>query len=141
MITAVATDHAPHTEITKDVEFDAAPNGVIGVETAFPALYTALVKPGHLDLATLVRVMSLGPASVLGLDHGPIRDGGPADLTLLDLDARWEVAAGDFVSRSFNCPWIGETLTGLAVATVASGRVLYHHPSLHPAGVEEAVAG
>ncbi len=132
VITAVATDHAPHTEISKDVEFDAAPNGVIGVETAFPALHTALVKTGVLDLATLVRVMSLGPAAVLGLPHGPIANGGTADLTVLDLDAQWKVTAGGFVSRSFNCPWIGQTLTGLAAMTVSAGRVLYHHPSLEP---------
>ncbi len=140
VIAAIATDHAPHTEIDKDVEFDAAPNGVIGVETAFAALHTALVKTGLLDLATLVRAMSLGPASVLDLEHGPVRDGAPADFTILDLDASWDVKAGDFVSRSFNCPWIGQTLTGLPVMTVAGGRVLYHHTSVAPKGATEAVA-
>jgi dihydroorotase len=140
VIAAVATDHAPHTEIAKDVEFDAAPNGVIGVETAFAALHTALVLTGLLDLPTLVRAMSLGPAAVLGLPHGPIRDGGDADLSLLDLDARWAVTAGGFVSKSFNCPWIGQTLTGLPVMTVSAGRVLYHHPSLSAETAGEVVA-
>jgi dihydroorotase len=140
VIAAIASDHAPHTEIDKDVEFDAAPNGVIGVETSFPALHTALVKTGLMDLVTLVRAMSLGPAAVLDLEHGPVRDGAPADFTILDLDASWDVKTGDFVSRSANCPWIGQTLTGLPVVTVAGGRVLYHHKSVAPKGAKEAVA-
>ncbi len=139
VIQAVATDHAPHTEISKDVEFDAAPNGVVGVETAFAALHTALVRTGILDLATLVRAMTLGPAAVLDLEHGVIRDQSAADFTVLDLEAVWEVRAGDLVGKSFNCPWIGQTLTGLPVATVAGGRVLYHHGSVSPQGASEFV--
>jgi dihydroorotase len=140
VLAAVASDHAPHTEIDKDVEFDAAPNGVIGVETAFAALHTALVRTGLLDLATLVRAMSSGPASVLDIEHGPIRDGASADFTVLDLEATWEIRADDFVSRSSNCPWIGQTLTGLPVVTMAGGRVLYHHKSVAPKGAAAAVA-
>ncbi len=139
VLAAVATDHAPHTEISKDVEFDAAPNGVVGVETAFAALHTGLVLTGLMDLSTLVRAMSLGPASVLDLEHGPIRDENPADFTLLDLEATWEVKRGDFVGKSFNSPWLGRTLTGLPVVTVAGGRVLYHHPSVSPKGASEFV--
>lgn len=130
VIQAIATDHAPHTEIDKDAAFDEAPNGVVGVETAFPALYTGLVKTGKLDLARLVHAMSLGPAGVLDLEHGPVRDGGAADLTILDLEATWTVRAEDFVGRSQNCPWLGQTLTGLPVMTIAGGRVLYHHPAV-----------
>jgi dihydroorotase len=139
VLTAVGTDHAPHTEISKDVEFDAAPNGVVGVETAFPALYTGLVKPGLLGLHELVRAMTVGPAGVLDLDHGPVRDEGPADFTVLDLEASWEVRAGDFVGKSFNCPWLGMSLTGLPVVTVSQGRVLYHHKSVSPQGASEVV--
>ncbi len=140
VLTAVATDHAPHTEISKDVEFDAAPNGVVGVETAFSALYTGLVKPGLLDLQELVRAMSLGPAGVLDLEHGPVRDEGPADFTVLDLEASWEVRAKDFVGKSANCPWLGMSLAGLPVVTVSQGRVLYHHKSVSPQGASEVVA-
>jgi dihydroorotase len=140
-IQAVATDHAPHTEIAKDAAFDEAPNGVIGVETAFAALHTALVTTGKLDLARLVHAMSLGPAQVLDLEHGPVRDGGTADLTVLDLDATWDVKKEDFVGKSTNCPWLGATLTGLPVMTVAAGRVLYHHPSVTAANATGMLAG
>jgi len=132
VIAAVATDHAPHTEITKDASFDDAPNGVVGVETAFPALYTGLVLPGLLDLATLVRALTTGPASILDLEQGTLSDGGIADLTVLDLDATWTVKKQDFVGRSTNCPWLGETLQGLPILTVAGGRVLYHDPAVAP---------
>ena len=64
------------------------------------------------------------------LEHGPVRDGGAADLTVLDLDASWTVKREDFVGRSANCPWLGETLQGMPVMTVAGGRVLYHHPAV-----------
>ena len=130
VIQAIATDHAPHTEIDKDAAFDEAPNGVVGVETAFSALYTGLVKTGKLDLAKLVYAMSLGPARVLDLEHGPVRDGGAADLTVLDLDTTWTVKREEFVGRSANCPWLGQTLQGMPVMTVAGGRVLYHHPAV-----------
>jgi dihydroorotase len=130
VIQAVASDHAPHTDIAKDAAFDDAPNGVIGVETAFAALHTGLVLTGKLELARLVHAMSLGPARILDLEHGPVRDGGPADVTILDLDATWDVTEESFVSKSTNCPWLGSTLTGLPVMTVAGGRVLYHHPSV-----------
>ena len=141
VLAAVGSDHAPHPEVTKDVEFDAAPNGVIGVETSFAALHTELVQTGRLDLPTLVRAMSLGPAEVLGLPHGVLRDGGPADITVLDLAAQWTVTASDLVSKSANCPWLGRTLTGLPVLTVGNGRVLYRHPSVTGERAREAVAG
>jgi dihydroorotase len=137
VLQAVATDHAPHNEIVKDVEFDAAPNGVVGMETAFAALYSGLVLTGELDLATLVRRMSVGPASVLGLPHGLVRDGGPADFTLVDLAATWEVKVEDFVGRSANSPWLGETLQGIPQATVSEGRLIHCDPALRP---EDAAA-
>jgi dihydroorotase len=112
---------------------------VVGVETAFPALYTGLVKPGKLALHRLIHAMSLGPAAVLGIPSSAIRDGGPADFTLLDLAATWTVKRGDFVGKSANCPWLGETLEGLPVVTVAGGRVLYHHPSVTTKNAPEAV--
>jgi dihydroorotase len=132
VIAAVATDHAPHTEIAKDASFDDAPNGVVGVETAFPALYTGLVAPGLLDLSTLVRAMTSGPASVLDLEEGGLSDGGIADLTVLDLKATRTVRKEDFVGRSANCPWLGENLQGLPVLTLAGGRVLYHDAAVVP---------
>jgi len=141
VIQAIATDHAPHTEIDKDAAFDEAPNGVVGMETAFPALYTGLVKTGKLDLAKLVYAMSLGPARALDLEHGPVRDGGAADLTVLDLEATWQVKIEDFIGKSTNCPWLGETLQGLPAMTLAGGRVLYHHPSVTVANATGMLAG
>jgi dihydroorotase len=125
VLTAVATDHAPHNEILKDREFDYAPNGVVGCETAFASLYTGLVKTGVLDLHTLIERMSLGPAAALGIAHGGIVDGGPADFTVLDLEATWEVKVGDFAGKSANSPWLGETLQGLPVVTVCEGHVIF----------------
>jgi dihydroorotase len=139
VIQAVSTDHAPHTDISKDAAFDEAPNGVVGVETAFAALHTGLVKTGKLELAKLVHAMSLGPARVLDIEHAPVRDGGPADITILDLGAGWEVKEEDFVGKSANCPWLGETLSGLPVVTMAEGRVLYHHPSVAAVVAKEVV--
>lgn len=139
-IQAVATDHAPHTDILKDAAFDDAPNGVVGCETAFGALYTGLVKPGKLSLARLVHAMSLGPAEILGIPCEALRDGGDADFTMIDLNATWTVKADEFVGKSTNCPWIGETLEGIPVMTVAGGKVLYHHPSVTAKNPTEAVA-
>ena len=84
-IAAIATDHAPHSPEEKDVPFEAAPFGVIGLETAFAALYTHLVEPGLLTLETLLERMSAGPAAIFGLDRPRIAVGAPANLTLLDL--------------------------------------------------------
>ncbi|NNF07561.1 MAG: dihydroorotase [Candidatus Eisenbacteria bacterium] len=138
VLQAVATDHAPHAELFKDTEFDAAPNGVVGCETAFAALYTALVEPGLLDLKTLVRRMSLDPAAVLGIDHPGLRDGAKANLTIIDLDGTWDVKAADFVGRSANSPWIGSTLRGLPRFTVEGGDVIFKDGHTSQA-VEEAL--
>ena len=125
VIQAVATDHAPHTDILKEVEFDAAPNGVVGVETAFASLYTGLVKPGHLDLHTLIHRMTTGPAQVMDLDSHPVADGGKADFTLLDLDTEWQVTLESFVGKSANSPWLNSTLAGRAAATVCDGDLVF----------------
>jgi dihydroorotase len=83
--------------------------------------------------------MSLGPARVLDLEHGTVRDGGTADLTILDLEGTWEVKKDDFVGKSANSPWLGETLTGFPVMTLAAGRVLYHHPSVAASGARSGM--
>ena len=124
-IAAVATDHAPHARHEKEVPFEAAPFGVTGVETAFPALYTHLVKPGLLKLETLLERMSAGPARAYGLDAPRIAVGAPANLVLLDLNASRRVAEADFRSRSANSWLIGETVKGQVRLTMAAGRVAY----------------
>jgi dihydroorotase len=122
-IECVATDHAPHARHEKEVPFEAAPNGVTGLETAFAALYTHLVEPGLLTLSTLLERMSAGPARVFGLDRPRVATGARANLVLLDLDRQWRVET--FRSRSTNSWLIGETLRGGVVMTIANGTVAY----------------
>ncbi|HEX2110937.1 MAG TPA: dihydroorotase [Gaiellaceae bacterium] len=124
-IAAVATDHAPHARHEKEVPFEAAPFGVIGLETAFSALYTRLVEPGVLSLATLLERMSAGPARVYGLEPPRIAPGAEANLVLLDLNAPWRVDESSFRSKSANSWLLGRTLRGKVLMTVAAGRVAY----------------
>jgi dihydroorotase len=124
-IGAVATDHAPHARHEKEVPFEAAPFGVTGLETAFSALYTNLVKPGLLQLETALERMSAGPARAYGLDAPRIAVGAPANLVLLDLKASRRVEENGFRSRSANSWLLGRTLEGGIRATIAAGRVAY----------------
>jgi dihydroorotase len=124
-ITAIATDHAPHSPEEKDVPFEAAPFGVLGLETAFSVLYTQLVEPGLLSLETLLERMSAGPATIFGLERPRIAVGAPANLTLLDLAGSWRVKADGLRSRSTNSWLLGQRLNGRVVLTVAAGRVAF----------------
>jgi len=124
-IEAVATDHAPHARHEKDVPFEAAPFGVTGLETAFAVLYTHLVKPGVLPLATLLERMSAGPARLFGLERPRVAVGALADLVLLDLDEIWTVREDSFRSRSRNSWLLGRTLTGRPRLTIAKGSVAF----------------
>jgi dihydroorotase len=120
----VATDHAPHGADEKEAPFEAAPFGVIGLETAFAALYTHLVAPGLVPLATLVERMSAGPARALRLPAPAIRPGAPAELAAWDLAERWRVEP-PYASRSRNCAFAGRTLQARCALTVARGRVCH----------------
>ena len=124
-IGAIATDHAPHARQEKDVPFEEAPFGVIGLETAFAALHTHLVMPGVLPLETLLERMSAGPARVFGLDEPAIEVGARANLVALDLEAEWTVTEDGFRSLSANSWLLGETLRGRVVRTIADGREVY----------------
>jgi dihydroorotase len=124
-IDAIATDHAPHATAEKEGEFAAAANGVIGLETAVPVLLDRLVRPGRLDLATLVARLSAGPARLLHLPGGSLAAGAPADLTLLDPGRPWRVDPAAFRSRSRNTPFGGWTGTGAPVMTIVGGRVAW----------------
>jgi dihydroorotase len=124
-IACVATDHAPHSREEKEGTFEAAPFGVTGLETSFAALYTHLVEPGLLPLATLLERMSAGPARALRLPEPTIELGARANLVLLDLEAEWTVEEAGFRSRSANSWLLGERLRGLVLQTVADGRVVY----------------
>jgi dihydroorotase len=124
-IDCVATDHAPHARHEKDAPFEEAPFGVTGLETAFAALNTFLVRTGEMPLATVLDRMSAGPARALALPVPRIAVGERANLVLLDLDAEWTVREDGFRSRSANSWLLGRTLTGTVVKTVADGRVVF----------------
>ncbi|MDX6512040.1 MAG: dihydroorotase [Gaiellaceae bacterium] len=124
-ISSIASDHAPHARHEKDVPFEAAPFGVTGLETAFPALYTHLVEPGLLPLQTLLERMSAGPARAYGLEAPQIRVGAQANLVLIDPNASWRVKEEAFRSRSANSWLLGKTLRSKVRLTVAAGRVAF----------------
>jgi dihydroorotase len=124
-IDCIATDHAPHARHEKDVPFEEAPFGVTGLETAFAALNTFLVREGAVPLPTVLERLSGGPARALGLPVPRIAVGEPANLVLLDLDAEWTVREETFRSRSANSWLLGRALRGAVVKTVAAGRVVH----------------
>jgi dihydroorotase len=120
----IGTDHAPHRGHEKEQPFAQAPNGVIGLETAFPAIYTHLVEPGLVPLSTVVERMSAGPAAAFGLPRPTVRAGAPADLCLWDLSASWLVQP-PYASRSVNCAFAGQTLRARCHLTVAAGTIAH----------------
>ena len=133
VIDCVATDHAPHALHEKEVPFEQAPMGTIGLETAFPALFTELVLPGELELGIVIERMTSGGA-LYGLPTPRIATGEPANVTLVDLDAKFEVGAEGYVSRSQNCCFYGRTLHGRVLVTVAAGTVAFRARLLTEAG-------
>jgi len=124
---AVATDHAPHAPQEKEAEFESAPPGMVGLETALAVMVTEVVGAGILSLADAVRVMSASPAAVLGLrdQGGPVTEGSVANLTVFDPSASWTVDPNAFVSKSRNSPWAGRTLRGRVMHTVYRGRLVF----------------
>lgn len=124
-IDTIATDHAPHTEIEKDYMFTEAPNGVIGMETAFAALNTTLVKPGLIGMAQLIEKITINPARLLDLHKGTLTAGADADVVVLDPEAVWTVNPEEFQSKSRNCPWNGKQLVGRPWATFVGGKLIY----------------
>jgi dihydroorotase len=123
-IDAIATDHAPHHLDEKDVEFDAAMNGIIGLETSLP-LSLNLVKDGVLTINQLVEKMSYNPSNILGLQRGSLAKGGAADITVIDPLAEWTVDPDKLASKSKNSPFLGWNVTGAATATILAGKIVY----------------
>jgi dihydroorotase len=123
-IDCIATDHAPHTGDDKNVEYDQAAFGIVGLETAVPLCLDRLVG-AVVALPQLVALLSTRPARVLGLPGGTLAPGSPADLTLLDLAMRRAVDPGRFESRSRNTPFAGWTLRGWPAMTIVAGRVVW----------------
>ncbi|MCL2182453.1 MAG: dihydroorotase [Chitinispirillia bacterium] len=124
-IDVIASDHAPHTPEEKDVEFDNAAFGVIGLETSLAIALTMLVNKGILTPAQMVDRMSAAPNRILGLAGGTLKAGSPADVTVIDPSVKWTVDPSLFFSKSRNSPFIGMELTGAAAYTILGGRVVY----------------
>ncbi|OPZ09833.1 MAG: Dihydroorotase [candidate division BRC1 bacterium ADurb.BinA292] len=124
-IEVIATDHAPHTEMEKDLMFTDAPNGIIGMETAFGVLNTVLVRPGLMTLPDLISRMTANPARLLRIDKGTLSDGADADVALLDPEQVWTVDPERLHSKARNCPWNGQQLVGRPVATFVGGELIY----------------
>jgi dihydroorotase len=123
-VDAIATDHAPHHEASKDVEFDRAPFGVIGFETALALGLTVLVDSGKISLMRLVELFTTGPARVLGLER-KVAVGAPADLTILSTEHRWTFRTAESPSKSRNSPFDGRAFRGAPMATIVAGRVVF----------------
>jgi dihydroorotase len=123
-IDAIATDHAPHSLVEKDVEFDIAANGIVGLETAL-GVCLGLVREGVLSERRLVEALTAGPARVFGLPGGRLRAGDPADVVVIDPAARWTVTAEALRSRSKNSPWKGQELTGRCTHAIVGGRIVH----------------
>lgn len=126
----IATDHAPHTATEKEYQFDQAPFGVTGLETALGVGITYLVKTGIMDLGRLVALMTEQPARVMNLPVGRLQEGAEADFVLFDPDQAWVVKAEDCKSRSRNSCFLGETLAGKVAATFLRGRPTWLDPAL-----------
>ncbi|MDA8069668.1 MAG: amidohydrolase family protein, partial [Actinomycetota bacterium] len=124
VIDCVATDHAPHARHEKEMPFEQAPMGTTGLETAFMALYTELVKPGVLPLSVVVERMTAGGA-LYGLTTPRVVVGEPANVVLVDLQREWKVGEGGYASRSENCCFDGRRLSGVVELTVAAGSVVF----------------
>ena len=124
-VDAIATDHAPHSEDEKSLDFGTAPFGVVGLETAVAVVHDRLVATGKLSLTRFAEVFSAGPAKAFGLPGGALSPGSPANLTLFDPRARWRVDPSRFESLSRNTPFAGWELTGAVSATIVEGTIVW----------------
>jgi dihydroorotase len=123
-IDAIATDHAPHSPVEKDLEFDAAANGIVGLETAFAACL-ALVRQGALSERRLVEALTAAPARAFGLPAGTLAKGAPADVAVLDPAAEWTLDPQALFSKGRNTPWKGRRLVGRCTQAIVGGRIVH----------------
>jgi dihydroorotase len=123
-IDVIATDHAPHSVLEKDIEFDQAANGIIGLETSVP-LALALFRKGYIDEARLVELLSENPAKILGVKGGSLSIGADADIAVIDPEHQFVLHENDIASKSKNSPFIGAKLQGKALLTICGGRITY----------------
>jgi len=124
-IDAIATDHAPHSVLEKDIEFDQAANGIIGLETAVP-LALALFRKGYIDALRLVELLSSSPARILGVKGGSLGIGAAADIAVIDPEHHFILQEQDILSKSKNSPFLGARLQGKAVLTLCGGTITHN---------------
>jgi dihydroorotase len=129
-VDVIATDHAPHHADEKLVEFDRAPFGIVGLETAVPLVFDRLVHAGRIGIRRMIELLSVNPARVLKLPGGSLAEGQPANVTVLAPDHQAIIRASALRSKSKNTPFDGWTLRGAVAATIVDGRIVYRNPEL-----------
>jgi dihydroorotase len=129
VIDVIATDHAPHSTLEKDVEFDKAAFGIIGLETALP-LTLSLVREGVMDLPSAIAKLSYNPSTILSIKGGTIEEGKEADLTIIDMNKEYVITNESFKSKSHNSPFIGWRMRGKAMVTMVGGRIVWESNEL-----------
>jgi dihydroorotase len=122
-IDCLATDHAPHLAEEKELEFQYAPMGIIGLECALPMYVKALVEPGHIDWMKLIELMTVRGAQIINLNKGTLAEGSDADVTIIDPERTWTIDVEQFKSNSRNCPFGGWQVKGRAITTIVNGEV------------------
>jgi dihydroorotase len=122
-IDILATDHAPHLAEEKELEFQYAPNGIIGLDCALGLYIKALIEPGHIDWMKLIDMMSTRQAQIIRSNRGTLKAGSPGDVTIIDPNLEWIVDLNEFKSKSTNCPFVGWKLKGRATHTIVGGDV------------------
>ena len=125
VIDVIATDHAPHAELDKDVEWNQAAYGIVGLETAFPLIINGLVKPGVLTISQAIAKITINPAKILNLDRGTLSEGAPADIVIADTEKMVDINKEFFAGQSTNSPFIGMKLFGSVETVMKNGRIIY----------------
>ena len=124
-IDAIISDHAPHLDTEKNTTFKLAQFGTIGLETLFGASYSSLCRDNGLDVGKLVKLLTSGPAKLMGFEAGTLEKGKRADAVIVDLEAGYKVRTEDIVSKSKNSAFIGQELYGSIIYTISNGKIMY----------------
>jgi len=125
LIDTLVTDHAPHLQSEKELEFLTAPFGIAGLECALALYIRGLIEPGILDWSDLIRLMTINPAQILGIEKGALSSGKQGDVTIIDPELQWAVDVNTFVSKSRNCPYHDWKVKGRAIMTIVGGEVRF----------------
>lgn len=133
VIDVIATDHAPHSDSEKELEFERAPFGIIGLETALP-LCLNLVREGVLSMRQLIEKMSLNPAGIINVDRGHLSEGAVADITIFDPDLEWVFEKKSIVSKSSNSPYLDQRMRGKATDVIVDGRIVMRNGKIRASG-------